>query len=73
MKDPEEMTVGELNEYLSRLKVDLEDLEEERIFVLGQTGLHVSASAVAKYEAESASLKGRIDQVEQLARAKQAE
>ena len=73
MKDPEEMTVGELNEYLSRLKVDLEDLEEERIFVLGQTGLHVSAGAVAKYEAESASLRGRIDSAEQLARAKQKE
>lgn len=73
MKDPAEMTVGELDEYLSKLKVDLQDLQEERMFVLSQTGLHVSAGAVAKYEAESDSLKGRIDHAEQLARAKQAE
>ena len=71
MKDLEEMTVGELNEYLAKLKVDLEDLEEERMFVLGQTGLHVSAGEVKKYEAEFDSLKARIEEVEQLVRDKQ--
>jgi hypothetical protein len=71
MKDLAEMTVGELSEYLSKLQVDLEDLEEERMFVLGQTGLHVSAGEVKKYEAEFDSLKARIEEAERLVRAKQ--
>jgi hypothetical protein len=73
MKDIAGMTVGELSDYLSKLKVDLEDVEEERVFVLGQTGLHVSAEAVKKYETEIGSLKVRIEEVEELVRAKQAE
>jgi hypothetical protein len=71
MKDLAKMTVGELNEYVSELKVELEDLEEERMFVLGQTGLHVSAGEVKRYEAEFDSLKARIEQAEQLVCTKQ--
>jgi len=72
MKDLANMGPGELEEYLSKLKEDLEEVEEERMYVLGQTGLHVSAGAVKKYETEIAALKDRIEEVGQALRAKQA-
>jgi hypothetical protein len=71
MKDLVNMGPGELEEYLSKLKEDLAEVEEERMYVLGQTGLHVSAGAVKKYETETAALKDRIEEVEQALRAKQ--
>ena len=43
------------------------------MFVLGQTGLHVSASAVTKYENELNGLNARIEEVEQLVQAKKRE
>jgi hypothetical protein len=67
------MDVEELNEYLSKLKGDLEEVQEERLFVFKQTGLHVSASTVKKYESEVENLKGRIAEVESLLRSKSAE
>jgi hypothetical protein len=73
MKDFAQMTVGELSEYLSKLKVDLEDIEEERTFVLGQTGVHLSVREVQKYQTELDSLKARIEEVERLVGAKQPE
>jgi len=66
VKDPNEMTAGELEEYLSTLQLELEDLEEERMFVLGQTGLHVSAGTVKKYESRKETLGERIGEVERL-------
>jgi hypothetical protein len=73
MKDFADMAVGELDEHVSRLKGDLEEVEEERMFVLSQTGLHVSAGAVKNYETEVSSLKARIEAAEQAVRAKRAE
>jgi hypothetical protein len=72
MKDFTHMTDGELDERLSRLRADLEDVEEERLFVLGQTGLHVSAGAVKDYETEIDTLKARIEELESVVRAKRA-
>ena len=65
-KDPGEMTAGELGEHLSTLRIELEDLEEERMFVLGQTGLHVSAGAVKSFESQMETLRGRIAEAERL-------
>ena len=73
MKDLSGMTTAEVDGYLSKLRADLEDVEEERMFVLGQTGLHVSAGAVKKYENELNDLKTRIDEAEQALRTRQAE
>ncbi len=73
MKDLSAMTIGELDKYLSKLKADLEEVEEERMFVLSQTGLHVSAGAVKKYGAEINELQARIGEVEQIVRARQSE
>lgn len=65
-KDPTEMTAEELEKHLSALKIELEDLEEERMFVLGQTGLHVSASEVKNFDSQRAKLTDRIAEAEHL-------
>jgi len=70
MKDLSGMTIGEFAELLSKLRADLEDVEEERMFVLSQTGLHVSAGAVKKYETEVNDLRTKIEEVEQDVHAK---
>jgi hypothetical protein len=57
MRDLSGMTIVELDAYLSKLKADLEEVEEERMFVLGQTGLHVSASVVTKYDRGSGATR----------------
>ena len=73
MKDLSAMTIAELDAQLAELRADLEEVEEERLFVLRQTGLHVSAGAVKKYENEVNDLKTKIEEVEQAIHAKQAE
>jgi len=66
------MTGAELREFLSNLQADLEEVEEERSFVLGQTGVHISASTVARYESERNALRVRIEEVEDALRARGA-
>lgn len=72
MQDPADMTANQLEEYVSKLKEDLEEVEEERMFVLSQTGLHVSARTVTKYESDINRLKESIEEAEQALRTKQA-
>ena len=72
MRDLSGMTIAELDEYLSKLRADLEDVKEERMFVLSQTGLHVSAGAVKKYETEVNDLRTKIEEVKQVVHAKKA-
>ncbi len=64
MKDLDEMSTADLGRLLVGLKADLEDIEEERAFVLGQTGAHVSASTVARYESEREALREKIKAAE---------
>jgi hypothetical protein len=73
MKDVSGMTSGELAELLSKLTEELEDVEEERRFVISQTGLHVSAGAVRKYDTEIDNLRARIEEVKKLVHAKKVE
>lgn len=54
-------TVEELNKLLHKWKDELEELEEEQQFVLGQTGYHLPGATVKKYAAEIQSLKDRIE------------
>jgi hypothetical protein len=68
MQDLDGMSAAELEELLADLQADLEDVEEERAFVLGQTGVHISASTVARYESERESLRARIEQAEEALR-----
>lgn len=51
----------ELEKLLPRLKDELEEIEEERMFVLSQQGYHLPGATVKKYEAEVAALKKRIE------------
>jgi hypothetical protein len=46
MTELEKMTVSELQTELQRAEAALEDLQEERRFTLGQTGVHIGASRV---------------------------
>jgi hypothetical protein len=73
MEDISGMTIGELDQLLLKLNDELEDVEEERMFVLGQTGLHVSAGSVRKYEAEINNLRAKIEEVSQALDAKRGE
>jgi hypothetical protein len=71
MKEISGMTSAELHEYVSGLRSELEDAEEERTFVLGQTGLHVSAASVKRYEAQVSGLQAKIAEAEDAIRAMQ--
>jgi hypothetical protein len=73
MTDLNGMSAAELEDLLADLQADLEDVEEERAFVLGQTGMHISASTVARYESERESLRARIEQAEEALRARRME
>lgn len=68
----EKMSVEELEKRLVRLKENLEDIEEERSFVLGQRGIHLSSSVVEKYQIEINDLNESISEVEELLREKRA-
>jgi hypothetical protein len=71
MNNLSDMTRSELEQLVTSLKADLEDFEEERAFVLGQTGVHISASVVARYESERSSLKQRIEDAEEALRSRE--
>jgi hypothetical protein len=71
-KDPNDMSAAELVAYITRLEVDLEDVQEEQQFVLGQTGLHVSVKAVSKFESQIDAMKRRIEEAQGLLAAKNA-
>ncbi|MDN5347169.1 MAG: hypothetical protein PWP65_733 [Clostridia bacterium] len=61
-----EMSKEELQHALADLQARLEELEEEREFVLGQTGHHLPGHTRRKYEAEIEALKARIREIEDL-------
>lgn len=54
----------ELEKTLASLKDELEEVQEERQFVLGQTGLHVSGGTVKKFDAEVSALNEKIQACE---------
>lgn len=54
-------TTCELEKLLAKMNSELEEIEEERSFVLKQTGIHLPGSAGKKYEVEIKRLKEKID------------
>jgi hypothetical protein len=68
-----DMALGDLDALLSKLQADLEDVEEQKLFVLGQTGVHISAAVATKYEIEIDDLRSRIERVENAIRDKRPE
>ena len=52
---------SDLERRLKRLEEDMEELLEEKNFVLRQTGLHVSGGTLKQYEAQTQTLQESID------------
>jgi len=59
------MSKHEIEQQLSRLKRDLEEIEDERKFVLGQTGIHLPGKTVRNYEDEMSVLRKMITRLEE--------
>jgi hypothetical protein len=59
-----EMDADQLKEALSRADGELEDVQEEREFTLGQTGVHIGAAELARlrnaWARDEARLQERI-------------
>lgn len=51
---------ADLERRLNTLEEELEELEEEKSFVLKQTGLHVGGGKVKQYEAQTQALQQSI-------------
>lgn len=64
-------SVEELEKLLPKLKDELEEVEEERMFILSQQGYHLPGATVKRYEAEVEALKKRIDVCTEALRQKQ--
>ena len=60
-----ELDVDQLNEALSQAEMLLEDVLEERQFVLGQTGVHIGAAELARLQ--KAWAKDEMRQQERIA------
>jgi prefoldin subunit 5 len=63
MEDLAKLRREDLERRLSTLLEELEELEEEKSFVLKQTGLHVPGGKVRQYEAQTQALKESIDEL----------
>jgi hypothetical protein len=70
MKALSEMTNEELEKLMSKLKEELDEVEEEKMYVLSQTGIHLPGVTVKKYDAEIDGLKCRIEETEKALHAK---
>ncbi|NLZ38745.1 MAG: hypothetical protein GX893_03970 [Firmicutes bacterium] len=65
------MERNELEQLLSQLQEELEDIREERKIVLGQTGIHLPGSTVKKYEVEIKALEEKIEVIKKVLAAKE--
>ncbi len=58
------MDIDQLREALARTEASLEDVDEEREFTLGQTGVHIGANELARlrkaWEKDETRLKVRL-------------
>lgn len=63
MEDVSKMKVEELERRLGLLDEELEELEEEKGFVLRQTGLHIGGGKIKQYEAQTNSLQQSISKL----------
>lgn len=72
MVDFEKMSIEELEKKLVKFKDSLEDMEEERSIVLGQTGIHLPGTTVKKYQIEIDEINQSINELEELLQKKRA-
>ena len=66
MNEFEKMSTSELEKKKIELKELLEEVEEERIIVLGQENLHLMAAVAKNYEEEVLELQSNIELIEKL-------
>ena len=66
MNEFEKMSTSELEKKKTELKELLEEVEEERIIVLGQENLHLMAAVAKNYEEEVLELQSNIELIEKL-------
>jgi hypothetical protein len=57
-----EMDVDQLKEAMSRYDLELEDVQDEREFILGQTGVHIGANELARYKSAWAKDEARLQE-----------
>ena len=60
MEDLSKLREADLTRRLQTLSDELEELEEEKGYVLRQTGLHVSGGVMKKYESQTITLTESI-------------
>ncbi|HEX9117188.1 MAG TPA: hypothetical protein VGA61_14060 [Anaerolineae bacterium] len=64
------LSAAELRAQLTKAESDLEDIEEMRLFTLGQTGVHLGAgrlkSLQGSWDRDEARLRQRIDELNAL-------
>lgn len=60
MEDLSLLREEDLTRRIQKKSEELEEIEEERDFVLKQTGLHVPGHLVKKYEAQCGSIKDSL-------------
>lgn len=60
MEDLSKLRDEDLTRRIQTLSEELEELEEEKSFVLKQTGLHLPGHAVKKYESQTTTLQESI-------------
>ncbi|GAB6174712.1 hypothetical protein JCM15765_41900 [Paradesulfitobacterium aromaticivorans] len=63
MEDLKNLSRQDLERRLNALEEELEELEEEKSFVLKQTGLHVGGGKVKQYEAQTQALQQSISEL----------
>lgn len=63
MEDLVKLDRAVLERRLQNLEEELEELEEEKSFVLKQTGLHVGGGKVKQYDAQTKSLQESIAEI----------
>lgn len=70
MHEYDNMTPQELEKKQNELKNLLEEVEEERMIILGQENLHISSKTVKRYEDEINDIKEAIAQCNRLLKVK---
>ena len=62
----EDLSADALREKLKQQQELLEEVEEERLIILGQQNLHLSSKLVVKYQNELGEIKDTIAKIEKI-------
>ncbi|SJZ97435.1 hypothetical protein [Selenihalanaerobacter shriftii] len=62
----EDLSTEELEKRLKEEKDKYEELEQEKEFVLGQTGIHLPGNTKQKYDNQLDEIQEKIDEIEEI-------